>query len=160
MTRKQRPENARALEPSEFAEMFQLAIVAGERPQDLAELEGADSELELVGDDGLPLQLSDTPYNRAAIALRKRYAEDKAGFASAFYRFRALMELIANDSLGHWARPSIRRQGTLRLHPAVLDVASDMRISKNGRFAVRKFLDAVERLAEERYADLGEWRID
>lgn len=155
--KKQRPENARILEPAEFAQAFQLAIVAGERPQDLDDSPAADQHEELVGDDGLPLQLSDTPYNRAAIALKRRYADDRAAFASAFYRFRALMELISRDALGMWARSSIRRQGALRIHPAVLDVASEMRLSKNGKFASRKFLDEVEKLARERYPDLPEW---
>ncbi len=158
--KKQRPENACALEPAEFAQAFQLAIVAGERPQDLEDLAVSGLHEELLGDDGLPLQLSDTPYNRAAMALKRRYAEDRAVFASAFYRFRALMELISRDALGAWARSSIKRQGALRIHPAVLDVASDMRLSKNGKFASRKFLDAVEALARERYPDLPEWRLE
>jgi len=157
--KKQRPENACALEPAEFAQAFQLAIIAGERPQDLEDASASELPEELVGDDGLPLQLSDTPYNRAAMALKRRYPEDRAVFASAFYRFRALMELISGDALGAWARSSIRRQGALRIHPAVLDVASDMRLSKNGKFAARKFLDAVEALARERYPDLPEWRL-
>lgn len=155
---KQRPENACALEPAEFARAFQLAIVAGERPQDLED-QASDRHEELVGDDGLPLQLSDTPYNRAAVALKRRYKDDRIVFASAFYRFRALMELISKDALGEWARPSIRRQGALRIHPAVLDVASEMRLSKNGKFASRKFLDAVKALARERYPHLSEWRL-
>lgn len=158
--KKHRPEDARALEPEEFAEMFQLAVVAGERPQDLEDETLADPDSELVGDDGLPLQLSDTPYNRAAIALKRRYGKDRSGFASAFYRFRALMDLISRDALGEWSRSSIRRQGALRIHPAVLDVASDMRLSKNGKFALQKFLAAVESVARERYPDLAEWRLD
>jgi hypothetical protein len=143
------------MEAADFAQAFQLAIVAGERPQDLEALEQHE---ELVGDDGMPLQLSDTPFNRAAAALKRRYAGDTYVFSSAFYRFRALMELISKDALGGWARSSIRRRGALRIHPAVLDVASEMRLSKNGKFASRKFLHAVKTLARERYPDLAEWR--
>ncbi len=148
------------MEPAEFAEAFQLAIIAGERPQDLEESAASEPYEELLGDNGLPLQLSDTPYNRAATALKRRYGEDRAAFVSAFYRFRALMELVSNEALGAWARSSIRRRGALRIHPAVLDVASNMRLSKNGKFASRKFLDAVETLARERYPDLPEWRLE
>ena len=158
--KKHRPENARPIEPGEFAEAFQLAIIAGERPQDLENPAASEPYEDLLGDDGLPLQLSDTPYNRAAIVLKRRYGEDRAAFASAFYRFRALMELVSREALGAWARSSIRRQGALRIHPAVLDVASNMRISKNGKFASRKFLNEVEILARERYPDLPEWRIE
>jgi hypothetical protein len=157
--KKHRPEHARPMEPAEFARAFQLAIIAGERPQDLEDPGASDPHEELVGDDGLPLQLADTPFNRAATALKRRYGDDRYLFASAFYRFRALMELISNDAMGGWARSSIRRQGALRLHPAVLDVASEMRLSKNGKFASRKFLDAVKTLARERYPDLPEWRL-
>lgn len=158
--KRQRPEDAVALEAAEFAEVFQLAILAGERPQELDGEAATGPAEELLGDDGLPLQLSDTPYNRAAIALKRRYGNDRAGFASAFYRFRALMDLISKDALGAWARSSIRRQGALRIHPAVLDVASDMRLSKNGRFALKKFFTEVEIVARERYPDLAEWRLE
>ncbi|MDH3413176.1 MAG: hypothetical protein OEM98_11875 [Gammaproteobacteria bacterium] len=157
---KHRPEDAGALDAGEFAEVFQLAILAGERPQDLEGEAAAGPDEELLGDDGLPLQLSDTPYNRAAMALKRRYGEDRGGFASAFYRFRALMELISKDALGAWARSSIRRQGALRIHPAVLDVASDMRLSKNGKFAMKKFLAEVEIVARERYPALAEWQLE
>lgn len=158
--KKHRPDKACSMKPAEFAAAFQLAIIAGERPQDLEDPKASDHHEELLGDDGLPLQLSDTPYNRAAMALKRRYGEDRALFASAFYRFRALMELVSSDDLGAWARASIRRKGALRIHPAVLDVASDMRLSKNGKFASRKFLDAVKQLAHERYRDLPEWRME
>lgn len=158
--KKHRPEDACPMEPAEFAQAFQLAIIAGERPQDLEDPAASDPQEELLGDDGLPLQLSDTPYNRAAMALKRRYGDNRTVFASAFYRFRALMDLVSKGALGAWARSSIRRQGALRLHPAVLDVASEMRLSKNGKFASRKFLDAVKTLAEERYPDLPEWRLE
>ncbi len=148
------------MKPAEFAAAFQLAIIAGERPQDLEDRVASDRHEELLGDDCLPLQLSDTPYNRAAVALKRRYGEDRAVFASAFYRFRALIELVSSGALGAWARSSIRREGALRIHPAVLDVASDMRLSKNGKFASRKFLDAVKELARKRYPDLPEWRME
>lgn len=157
--KKQRPETAPALAPSDFAEAFQLAIVAGERPQDLEKSANPLEQEELVGADGLPLQLSDSPYNRAAVALKRRYGNDGEAFASSFYRFRALMELISKNSLGVWVRSSIRIPGALRIHPAVLDVASEMRLSKNGKFALRKFIEAVEALAKERYPDLAEWRL-
>lgn len=158
--KKHRPEQACSMKPTEFAAAFQLAIIAGERPQDLEDAAGPDRHEELLGDDGLPLQLSDTPYNRAAMTLKRRYGEDRAAFASAFYRFRALMELVSSNALGQWARLSIRRKGALRIHPAVLDVASEMRLSKNGKFASRKFLDAVKELAQERYSGLNEWRLE
>lgn len=145
------------MDAAEFAEAFELAVIAGERPQ---ELEDASGELEVSGSDGHPIRLSDTPYNRAGYALKRRYGEDQAGFESALYRFRALMELISKDALGPWARSSIRRQGALRLHPAVLDVASSMRLSKNGSFAVKKFLRQVETTARARYADLAEWPLE
>ncbi len=154
---KRSPQASLAFDAGEFAKLFELAVRAGESPQESAE--SGDLDVELMGDDGKPVRLAKTPYNRAGLAIKRRYETDEARFLSALFRFRALMDLISGDALGRWVRSSIRREGASRLHPAVLDVASSMRVSKNGKFAVRKFLRAVEETARSRYADLPEWSL-
>lgn len=152
-----RPENAVEFEPVEFADIFGIALRSGEVPQPD---ESGDLGVELMDNDGLPIKLSDTPFNRAGIALKQHYREDEERFLSALFRFRALMELITKDALGPWMRSSIRREGSSRIHPAVLDVASQMRLSRNGKFPVNKFLEAVKDTARAHYADLPEWPLD
>lgn len=152
-----RPQDAVEFDPAEFAGVFEIAIRSGETPQsgDLGDL-----DVELAVDDGLPVRLSDTPFNRAGIALKQHYSEDETRFLSALFRFRALMDLITNNALGPWIRSSIRREGSNRIHPAVLDVASHLRLSRNGKFPVNKFLESVEETAKAHYADLPEWPLD
>jgi len=94
------------------------------------------------------------------MALKRHYREDEKRFLSALFRFSALMELISKNALGAWMRSSIRREGASRIHPAVLDVASRMRLSKNGRFALNKFLESVEETAHAHYGNLPEWPLD
>ncbi len=154
---KGRPQDSLAFDSVEFAQLFELAVRAGESPQESAE--GGDLDVELVGDHGEPVRLADSPYNRAGLAIKRRYETDETRFLSALFRFRALMDLISGDALGRWLRSSIRREGANRVHPAVLDVASSMRVSKNGKFAVRKFLRVVEETARSRYTDLSEWPL-
>ena len=101
------------------------------------------------------LQVPDTAHARAAFALKRHFAQDKKAFASALPRFRALMDLYSRGLLAQWARDAVG--GRSALHPAVIDVASRMRLSRNGRFAPRKFLDAVARTAEQAYPELADW---
>lgn len=152
-----RPQESIEFDPAEFAAIFEIAVRSGESPQ-LDDPEKLD--VELVGDDGLPVQLSDTPFNRAGMALKRRFPDDEIRFMSALFRFRALMDLITKNALGSWTRSSIRREGSSRIHPAVLDVASRMKPSRNGKFAVNKFLGAVEETARAEYGNLPEWPLD
>ncbi|MDX1514705.1 MAG: hypothetical protein R3174_13285 [Gammaproteobacteria bacterium] len=155
--RRGRPQDAAEFDPAEFAGVFEIAVRAGESAQSD---ESGIVDVELTGDDGLPVRLADTPYKRAGIALKRHYHDDEDRFLAALFRFRALMELISRNALGRWMRTSIRREGASRIHPAVLDVASHMRLSRNGKFAVNKFLEAVEEISRARYAGLPEWPLD
>lgn len=155
--KRSRPQDACRFEPADFAAVFEIAISSGET---LRHEDSADLDVELTGDDGLPVRLSNTPFNRAGIALKRHFGNDDTRFVSALFRFHALMELVTNNALGRWMRSSIRHEGSTRLHPAVLDVASHMRLSKNGRFPVNKFLEAVEETAKAHYPDLPEWPLD
>ena len=155
---KVRPQDSLAFDSVEFAQFFELAVRAGESPQESAE--GGELDVELVGDHGEPVRLADTPYHRAGLVIKRRYETDETRFLSALFRFRALMDLISRKALGRWVRSSIRREGANRVHPAVLDVASSMRVSRNGKFAVRNFLSTVEKTARSHYADLPEWPLD
>ena len=136
------PRRAAALEPGEFGIAFQIAVDAGEGRGDIdAEALGA------------------SPYERAALALARHFGDDEVKYESAFMRFRALMDLYTKRALGPWVREAGRGAGGTDIHPAVLDVASRMRLARNGRFPSRKFLEEVARTAGERYADLSEWPV-
>ena len=43
--------------------------------------------------------------------------------------------------------------------PAVLDVASRLRLASNGKFPVRKFIEQVTETATRNYADLDQWPL-
>ncbi len=140
-----------ALDPRVFARAVVVGLAAGEGAG------GQSVSAERLGEDGTlsVLEVPDSPHSRAAFALKRHFAGDPAAFESALRRFRALMHLFSRGALGPYARS--RDGERTALHPAVIDVASQMRLSDNGRFAPRKFLAAVARQARERYPDLRGW---
>ncbi len=136
--------------------MFARAVIAGLAAGESAGGDAAALDrLEADGSVSM-LQVPDTPHGRAAFALKRHFAGDDAGFQSALPRFRALMDLFSRGALAGWMRAG--DGGRSSLHPAVLDVASRMRLSRNGRFAPRKFLDEVERAAAAHYPELAGWQ--
>lgn len=106
---------------------------------------------------------AENPYYRAGNAIRELLTgEDPLLFDAGMSRFTALMDLYGRNVLDTWLRPS--GQGakahakTHDIHPAIIDVAARVRLSANGRFAQRKFLDEVESHAAKWYTDYDEWR--
>lgn len=80
-------------------------------------------------------------------------------------RFQALMDLYVSDVLSDWMRPSgtILADGESSgedIHPAIIDIAATQRLSPNGRFARKKFLEAVERNVHENYQDFTPWPVE
>ena len=70
------------------------------------------------------------------------------------------MDLYTRDALADWIRSSGDATERTEIHPAVLDVASRMRLASNGKLSVRKFLEEVAATARRDYADLEEWPLD
>lgn len=137
--RRSRPQDAEPLDPAEFGIAFQIALDAGQS--------GADAT-------------SSSPWERASFALARHFCDEVKKFDSADLRFRAVMDLYTRDILADWVRNSGDASPRMEIHPAVLDVASRLRLASNGKFPVRKFLDKVSEIARENYSDLEEWPLD
>jgi len=133
-----RPGDALALKPEEFGVAFQLALDAGQNPDNPS---------------------ASSPWERASVALKRHFADHVDKFASADVRFRALMDLYTRDALADWVRGGSDPSPRTEIHPAVLDVASRARLASNGKFPVRKFLEDVTETAQKNYADLDEWPL-
>jgi len=147
-----RSEDAVSLDPGVFANVVLIGIAAGETA---AQGDPLSSErLEADGTVSM-LQVPDSPHSRAAFAIKREFADDEVAFRSALARFNALMNLFARNALGPWSQ--IRDGGRTAMHPAVIDVASSMRLSTNGHFAPRKFVTAVADVARRLYPDLQGW---
>ena len=146
------PETAQPIDPREFAQAVLLGIAAGESPG------GGDYTVDRPNANGSVdiTEIPDNPYSKATFALRRHYRDDDHAFASALMRFRALMSLLGRGALQQWVHCHPR--GRIAIHPAALDVASQMRLSKNGRFAPRKFLNAVAETAHRHYPQFS-WAI-
>ena len=147
-----RAADAVRLEPIVFAKVVLAGIAAGEGaaqgdPLSTDRIE-ADGSLSL-------LKIPDSPHSRAAFAIKREFPHDARAFRAALARFNALMNLFSRNALGPWAQ--LRENGSTAMHPAVIDVASSMRLSANGRFAPRKFSAAVAAVARQLYADLPGW---
>ncbi|NIM27107.1 MAG: hypothetical protein GTO67_10985 [Gammaproteobacteria bacterium] len=134
-----RPQDTAPLEPSEFGIAFQIALDAGQNPSG---------------------KTSSTPWERARFALEHHFAGETQKFESADTRFRAVMDLYRRNGLADWIRGGDQASQRIEIHPAVLDVASRMRLARNGRFPLRKFLEQVSVTARENYSDLEEWPME
>ncbi len=133
-----RPGDALALKPEEFGVAFQIALDAGQNPDNPS---------------------ASSPWERASFALKRHFADHPDKFASADVRFRALMDLYTRDVLADWVGGGGDPSPRTEIHPAVLDVASGARLASNGKFPVRKFLEEVTETARKNYADLDEWPL-
>jgi hypothetical protein len=142
-----RVEDTPPLEPAEFGIAFQLAIDSGQ-----AVAVQDDPSASATGRD-------QSPYQKASDALGRHFADEDEKYESAMLRFCAVMDLFAKNVLGDWMRQAGHHTGTTELHPAVLDVASRMRLARNGKFPVRRFLETVEQTAKRDYARLADWPI-
>lgn len=136
-SRRPHPRHAAPLEPAEFGIAFQVALDAGQGAADAP---------------------ASSPWDRARRALERHFADDARKLESADLRFRAVMDLFTRNVLEEWTRAS-GAAPRMEIHPAVLDVASRMRLASNGKFPVRKFLDDVSGTARRHYSDLEEWPL-
>ncbi len=140
--KRSRPGDAPALKPEEFGVAFQLALDAGQNP-----------------DNASASSPPSSPWERASLALERHFAGHADKFVSAEQRFRALMDLYTRDALADWVRGVGASSPRTEIHPAVLDVASRARLASNGKFPVRKFLEEVTETAQRHYSDLDEWPL-
>jgi hypothetical protein len=134
-----RPQDVATLEPAEFGIAFQIALDAGQSPTGTT---------------------TSSPWERAVFALKRHFADETRKFESASIRFQAVMDLYLRNVLTDWIRSGDEASRRMEIHPAVLDVASRLRVGKNGKFQTRKFLERVSMTARENYSDLDEWPID
>ena len=67
-------------------------------------------------------------------------------------RFVALMHLFTRDRLRRWVRVSPGDRNAQDIHPAVVHVAAQMKLNRNGKFPERKFWSAVAEIADRVYA--------
>ena len=147
-----RAEDAITLDPGVFAKVVVVGIAAGETSDS-----GQPLSIEQLEADGSPsmLQVPDSPMSRAAFAIKREFPDDDVAFRSALARFNALMNLFSRDALGAWSQ--VREGGRTGMHPALIDAASQMKLSANGHFAPRKFLAMVQQIAQQLYPDLQGW---
>ncbi len=131
-----------ALDPVEFGELVGIAIGAGQRSAPRVETRPDQQH---------------GPYTLAALALREHLADRPERFDSAMARFVALMHLFAGGQLTSWVRPSPNNSNAQDIHPAVVHVAAEMPLNRNGKFPTRKFLAEVDKIAAARYQHVESW---
>ena len=134
------PSAAAAFEPAEFAALVLDALAAGQEST--------------AGLPGTATRLVRGPHERALFALRARLP-DPQRYRDASRRFLALMQLHAKDALGPLTHSGEGGRSTL-LHPALLDTAAQVPLTRNGRFPPPRFLESAMARARQHYAEL-EW---
>lgn len=89
------------------------------------------------------------PFVQAAIAVRGELTEQPELFDPVMNRFTALMDLFNRNRLSEWVRTSPRNSKAQDIHPAVVHVAAQLKVKKNGRFPEKRFLQAVQEVAAQ-----------
>lgn len=128
--------------PGEFQYIVSLAIDAGQRRDPAV----------AVKNTGIK-----DPYSRAAAVLQPYFEGDSHAFNSALVRFSGLMHLFSGQQLGAWVRTNVHHSDSQDIHPAVIHVAAQMGVNKNGKFPPRRFIREVENVAAQYYYDLPGW---
>lgn len=118
--------------PELFGRMVAVAIAAGQKRTPRIQMQGGPPK---------------NPYIEAAIAVRAELEEEPDLFDSVMNRFAALMDLFNRDKLSGWVRVSPRNEKAQDIHPAVVHVAAQFKINKNGKFPEKRFLQAVSDIA-------------
>ncbi|MFT5391057.1 MAG: hypothetical protein ACI8PT_001248 [Gammaproteobacteria bacterium] len=137
-----------------------VALEAGSpAAQRLADLEnhGEPSEV-LSGDENVPVEsvpvenmtpemrtkLEADPYSRVLLALREHFGQGYPYYRPLLYRFWGLYDLVHRGRLANWVQS--REDGTLGLHPALLLAASEVKLTKKGKFPVDRFCAQVTQI--------------
>jgi hypothetical protein len=137
------PRAAQIFTYDEFAYYFGVAISAAELtlPTRNPETVGV-VVVEHEGGSVERLSLVDNPMNRALLAT-KREIGDAWKFSSFVWRFWALMELIGANRLGGFTQQVADAPEARHMHPAVIDVARRLTLTKQGHFRAHEFLRSL-----------------
>ena len=146
------PQEAIAFDPKEFAEAFRSVnewLVRKTRMQNY-EL----PRINLVEDHGniSALQFTDNPTIRIITGFKEFFGQDSEKVESAIWRFFGLTSLLRDRKLDKWLKPNPGDSNSSLVHDAVIGAAATVRLTKDGKFPLQKFLQQVEALA----ADKGE----
>jgi hypothetical protein len=149
-----RSQPAAPIDPEEFERVMKLGEEATYKPLPRG------MGLDLIGDDGESetIEFTDTPYNRGIFAIRNYCGDDTDKFMTLHTRLDAYHYILHTDEAEDWLLydennddPDARPIG---VHPAVLEVASQMPIRVARRFNVPDFFRRVRELAASKYPEL------
>ena len=86
------------------------------------------------------------PYNQVSYAAREQLGEGHEYLGCFNYRFWALIGLYQRGHLSQWVTPREGESEATVFHPAVLLAAAEVKLTKNGRFPIRQFIERVEEI--------------
>ncbi len=143
------PSEAVAFELEEFRFVFSLAVHAGHLSIPASERMFGPLEHE---PDGPSLRAANIPINRAGAAVLDHYEGGGVQYHSFMCRFFAFMDLVSSGALDAWMPESTESPGAREIHPAVIDVAARIPLTRKGKFP-KRFVKEVKRLARREYSD-------
>jgi hypothetical protein len=144
-----RPDKCDPMDRERFADAFCAILEAAKRPLPREMLE---NPIHLTDDDGstITLQFTDRFLGRIMVAAMDYFADDAddEDHLNFLYRFEGLQALIQQGVLDDWVHLSTDGQA-YEMHPAVLDAAAEVSMTKKGRFPRQAFLRTVQHIADE-----------
>ena len=86
---------------------------------------------------------------RIVTALHDRFGREYTYLGSLLTRFWALLELIQGGHVDAWLIGGEPGGESRNLHPALLLAAAEARLTKKGKFPIRRFCAQVEQIIRE-----------
>jgi hypothetical protein len=146
-------EQAQPLDPKEFAFLVQVAQAAGTMRTPVTNPE--QFGFNLVSEDGetTGIRFTDHPVNRAMLAVKEHYGEDRDRAVAAMMRLMAFWVIYRTVECDRWKKKDPEDVGFTLLHDSVMDVAATMPLNGDGHFDVPRFFAKVAEVAERDYPE-------
>jgi hypothetical protein len=144
-----RPEFLPPMDWDQFAFAWDTAVAAGHLTMPVRNPETYHMNVELEDGDVREYVPRDMPLNRAALAVREHFAEDRESFFNFMTRFFALLDVFRIGTVSEWCCQNPKDPEAQDIHPAVIYAAAELKLNAEGHFPADEFHARVAALVSE-----------
>ncbi len=136
------------VEPEKFMLAFQVACAAYSYKMPMESPSSQKVAVDFGKGEVVQYKFTDTPWNRAMMAVRDHVASDFHELSSIVFRMTALQTLKDDPRMQKWEQRSDDGE-SLAIHEAVFYTAATLRTNAGGEFDADEFFQAVEASATD-----------